>query len=244
MKYLQDQSMAFIVFGVRNHGAGSSKDTAKREGLMRSVEPQVMPIKRHYAPAVILPGHAIHHDGRWYGGFRGEEHIYELQVEAAVNLKNRLGDRCILIFSGARTRPGIPELESISEAAGVLDFTKKKYGDVDGLLGEHWARDTFENVEFSICAFFKEYGHWPNPCHLFSYPFKANRAYLIALGTLFEFFRNDILDANDFFSNKNRLPKSPLCWNQYGGNLGGPIRKDRLFFFFKLPCNWRTDASC
>ena len=51
-------------------------------------------------------------------------------------------------------------------------------------------------------------------------------------GTLFEFFRNDILDANDFFSNKNRLPKSPLRWNQYGGNLGGPIRKDRLFFFF------------
>ncbi len=51
-------------------------------------------------------------------------------------------------------------------------------------------------------------------------------------GTLFEYFRNDKLDANDFFSNKNGLPKSPLRWNQYGGNIGGPIRKDRLFFFF------------
>jgi hypothetical protein len=51
-------------------------------------------------------------------------------------------------------------------------------------------------------------------------------------GTLFEFFRNDKLDANDFFSNKNGLPRPPLRWNQYGANLGGPIRKNRLFFFF------------
>jgi hypothetical protein len=50
-------------------------------------------------------------------------------------------------------------------------------------------------------------------------------------GTLFEFFRNDKLNANDFFSNLNALGKTPLRWNQYGGNLGGPIRRDRLFFF-------------
>jgi hypothetical protein len=51
-------------------------------------------------------------------------------------------------------------------------------------------------------------------------------------GTLFEFFRNDKLDANSFFSNKAGLPKPPLRWNQFGANLGGPIRKDKLFFFF------------
>ena len=51
-------------------------------------------------------------------------------------------------------------------------------------------------------------------------------------GTLFDFLRNDALNANDFFSNKNGLPKSPLRWNQYGGNIGGPIRRDRVFFFF------------
>ncbi|MBI1896761.1 MAG: TonB-dependent receptor [Acidobacteria bacterium] len=51
-------------------------------------------------------------------------------------------------------------------------------------------------------------------------------------GALFEFFRNDKLDANSFFSNRSNLPKPPLRWNQYGGNLGGPIRKDRVFFFF------------
>lgn len=51
-------------------------------------------------------------------------------------------------------------------------------------------------------------------------------------GTLFEFFRNDKLNANDFFSNKAGLPRSPLRWNQFGGNFGGPLIKDRLFFFF------------
>jgi outer membrane receptor protein involved in Fe transport len=50
-------------------------------------------------------------------------------------------------------------------------------------------------------------------------------------GTAFEFFRNDALDANSFFSNRDHLPKPPLRWNQFGGNLGGPIARDRLFFF-------------
>lgn len=51
-------------------------------------------------------------------------------------------------------------------------------------------------------------------------------------GTLFEFFRNEALDANSFFNNRNNLRKPPLRWNQFGGNLGGPLVKDRLFFFF------------
>jgi hypothetical protein len=51
-------------------------------------------------------------------------------------------------------------------------------------------------------------------------------------GALFHFFRNDKLDANSFFSNRAGLPRPPLRWNQFGGNLGGPIRRNRAFFFF------------
>ncbi|MBI4474529.1 MAG: carboxypeptidase regulatory-like domain-containing protein, partial [Acidobacteria bacterium] len=46
-------------------------------------------------------------------------------------------------------------------------------------------------------------------------------------GTLFEFIRNDKLDARNFFE----VRKSPFKRNQFGGNLGGPIRKDKTFFF-------------
>jgi hypothetical protein len=50
-------------------------------------------------------------------------------------------------------------------------------------------------------------------------------------GTGFDFFRNDKLDANSFFSNRAGLEKPPLHWNQYGANLGGPIKRDKVFFF-------------
>jgi outer membrane receptor protein involved in Fe transport len=46
-------------------------------------------------------------------------------------------------------------------------------------------------------------------------------------GGLFEFFRNDAFDANNYFSTQ----KTPLHLNQFGGNLGGPLVKNKLFFF-------------
>jgi Carboxypeptidase regulatory-like domain/TonB dependent receptor-like, beta-barrel len=50
-------------------------------------------------------------------------------------------------------------------------------------------------------------------------------------GTAFEFFRNDALDANDWFFNNKGVKKAALRQNDFGGVLGGPIKKDRLFFF-------------
>src|SRR5947209_13403721 len=50
-------------------------------------------------------------------------------------------------------------------------------------------------------------------------------------GTAFEFFRNTALNANTWFRNYQGLPKPVLNSNQYGGVFGGPIKKDRLFFF-------------
>lgn len=66
-------------------------------------------------------------------------------------------------------------------------------------------------------------------------------------GTLFEYFRNDVLDANDWFANSRGQGKPPLRQNDFGGVLGGPVLlprfgeggrqpwyngKDRTFFFF------------
>ena len=50
-------------------------------------------------------------------------------------------------------------------------------------------------------------------------------------GSGFEFLRNDHLDANDFFNNKNKRAKPPFKQNQFGGTAGGHIRKDKTFFF-------------
>ena len=51
-------------------------------------------------------------------------------------------------------------------------------------------------------------------------------------GTLFEYFRNDVLDAKDWFANFHHLPKPAERQNDFGGVLGGPIIKDKTFFFF------------
>ena len=57
-------------------------------------------------------------------------------------------------------------------------------------------------------------------------------------GSVWEYFRNDALDANQYFLNRPGLDpntgggfKPPLRFNQFGGTIGGPIIKDKLFFF-------------
>ncbi len=50
-------------------------------------------------------------------------------------------------------------------------------------------------------------------------------------GSLFEFFRNEHLNANNFFFNATGQPRPILRQNQFGYTLGGPIVKDKLLFF-------------
>jgi outer membrane receptor protein involved in Fe transport len=51
-------------------------------------------------------------------------------------------------------------------------------------------------------------------------------------GSAFEFYRDRALNANTFVNNRTGARKGPYHFNQFGGTLGGPIRKDSLFFFF------------
>ncbi len=50
-------------------------------------------------------------------------------------------------------------------------------------------------------------------------------------GSLFEFFRNRVLDANDYFNIPQGIPRLDLKRNQYGATLGGPIVRNKFFFF-------------
>lgn len=56
-------------------------------------------------------------------------------------------------------------------------------------------------------------------------------------GTLFYFGRNDALNATEFFANGTGIGKNALRRNDFGGAIGGPIVKDRAFFFFSTEWN-------
>ncbi|HKR82772.1 MAG TPA: TonB-dependent receptor, partial [Terriglobales bacterium] len=62
-------------------------------------------------------------------------------------------------------------------------------------------------------------------------------------GSVYEFFRDDSLDANDWFSNHFGDPIPPLRRHNYGGTIGGPIVKNRTFFFFDYDGLNRTGLS-
>ncbi len=75
-------------------------------------------------------------------------------------------------------------------------------------------------------------------------------------GNVFEFLRNSELDSNGFFPNRTRTPRNPFKRNIFGGTFGGPVIKNRMFFFVDYeqteqrssgaspasvaPASWRT----
>ena len=59
-------------------------------------------------------------------------------------------------------------------------------------------------------------------------------------GSLVEYHRDTDLEANDWFNNNAGVGRPPLVRNQFGGSIGGPILKDKLFFFFDY--NARRDT--
>jgi TonB-dependent Receptor Plug Domain len=51
-------------------------------------------------------------------------------------------------------------------------------------------------------------------------------------GSVYEFHRNTVFNANDFFNNANGVERPNLLRHQFGGAIGGPIKRNRAFFFF------------
>jgi hypothetical protein len=114
----------------------------------------------------------------------------------------------------------------------TLDGQSAMRGDINGFLdteGQEGARitrasiDSIQEIDYANGGYTAENGHSIGPQMNLITKSGTNSYH----GELFEFFRNDALDAKDYFA----TGPAPLRLNQFGGNLGGPIVKGKLFFF-------------
>ncbi|MEO8361307.1 MAG: TonB-dependent receptor [Vicinamibacteria bacterium] len=87
--------------------------------------------------------------------------------------------------------------------------------------------DAIQEFKIVTSPYSAEYGRSPGAAVSVSTKSGTNEIH----GTLYDFFRNESMDTNDFFSKRAGQPKPTNDQNQFGGNLGGPIIKDKAFFF-------------
>lgn len=90
--------------------------------------------------------------------------------------------------------------------------------------------DALQEFRVETSSFAPEFGHTPGGHVLLTTRSGTNDWH----GALFEYFRNDVLDANDWFANAANKPRAPERHNDFGGSLGGPIRKNTTFFFLSF----------
>jgi hypothetical protein len=87
--------------------------------------------------------------------------------------------------------------------------------------------DALEEFKIQTSTFTAEFGRQPGGQVVLVTRSGSNQFH----GTLFDYLRNDALDARDYFDSK-LAPKPALRQNQFGGTFSGPIFKDKTFFFF------------
>ena len=88
--------------------------------------------------------------------------------------------------------------------------------------------DALQEFRIQTSSFAPEFGRTPGGQISIVTRSGTNRFH----GAAFEYFRNDVLDAKDWFANFNHLAKAAERQNDFGGVFGGPILKDKTFFFF------------
>lgn len=155
----------------------------------------------------------------------------------------------------ATLQPGVDSMSSEQSLSSSTDRTRRGYGvqmaisgarptmdsyRIDGINVNGYANDGPGSVEgatlgvaaveeFSVMTsnYSAEYGRTAGGIVNALTKSGANDLH----GSVYEFVRNSAMDAANFFDNFNNVPKPQFVRNQFGASLGGPIRKDRTFFF-------------
>ena len=158
-------------------------------------------------------------------------------VIAPTNLRNTASNGYVGQFSiaGQRTDANNFSVDGVSANFGVNSSNLGESGTGSGqafsALGGTSSLvsvDALQEFRIETSSFAPEFGRSPGGQVILTTRPGTNEFH----GGVFDFFRNDKLDANDWFANAGRQPRAPERHNDFGGFLGGPIAKNRTFFFF------------
>ena len=144
----------------------------------------------------------------------------ETQMSYDTSARGNRGFGSEYTISGGRTTFNNYRIDGIS----VVDYANAAPGDV---LGVVLGVDAIQEFSVLTGGFSAEYGRASGGVVNAVSKSGTNSFH----GDAYEFLRNSALDSNDFFDVGAGKPKPPFKRNQFGGSLGGPIIKDKTFFF-------------
>jgi hypothetical protein len=149
--------------------------------------------------------------------------VVQTNGDGQFSVNGQRDDANYLTVDGVSANVGISSFRSLEETAGGTVPGFNVLGGTHSLV----AVDAMQEFRVQTSSYSAEFGRTPGG--QVQIVTRSGTDYLH--GSVFEYFRNDILDANDWFANALGVPQPPLRHNNFGGVLGGPILKARLFFF-------------
>jgi len=135
--------------------------------------------------------------------------------------------------NGQRATANYFTVDGVSANIGMTSgnsggFMTNGVGNAAGGTNAMVSVDALQEFRILTSSFAPEYGRTPGGQVILLTRSGTNQFH----GTLYDYFRNTVLDANDWFANQAGQPRSPLQFNDFGGTFGGPIIKNNTFFFF------------
>jgi Carboxypeptidase regulatory-like domain len=135
------------------------------------------------------------------------------------------GDANYWMVDGVGANIGLSQFQPGPGVSGALGG-----GNVLGGTSALVSIDAMQEFRFQTSSFAPEYGRVMGGHISIQTRSGTNKFH----GVLFDYLRNGDLDSSDWFANHNGLPKPLEIQNDYGGVLGGPLWKDKTFFFLSV----------
>jgi len=143
--------------------------------------------------------------------------------EGQFSVNGQRADANYVTVDGVSANVAASTVAGLRQDGGGAAITYTALGGTNGLVSV----DAMQEFRIQTSTFAPEFGRTPG-AQISIVTRSGTNAFH---GSAFDYFRNDVLDANNWFANNAGLPKPAERQNDFGGVLGGPIYKDKTFFF-------------